>query len=321
MSISSFKKGDALMQRLCKNNAFAVRVVNFLVTRRYMLLPLLLVYLLLPTGFSGDGNVVKLNDRLYLLQVQMGYSNRVSDYFGERGFSLASNKDNTVWTSIMNGYGNAVEVYTGEAPQGLLLSVDESRDGYANGFRDLDVVTDVSVNSNCAERYSALRLNWRSIFKCDSLVTISRDTGEVTLNVPKGGDQGVSTIIIRSDRFFNIPNSMRSSQGTSGGLAFSLDHLEALGRGSLFSNDIVAATGSIYPSNGSIGKIEGLTAKAEAAYKAGATILFVPKGQSKDVAKYPGLTVYEVGSLLDATKILCDRGSDDEVCQVIKKRR
>ena len=321
MSTSNLKWGEVLILRLHVLKSAALKAVKYLWVRKYLAFVLLSGFLLWPTGFSGDGNVVKLDDRLRLLQVQTSYSSRVSDFFGDQGFSLAGNNDKTVWSSTINGYGNAVELMRGEAPKGLLLTVKLDSVGYKNGFRDNDVVKRVYLTGDCDSEIGDVRLNWRSIYKCGAIVTVSRDSGDKVLQIPRGGDEGISIMNVRSDKFFNIPTSMHSSQGTSGGLAFSLYHLEKLGRGSIFSNDIVAATGSIYPSNGIIGSVEGIEAKAEAAYRSGATVLFVPKGQSNRVKHYEGLSTYEVSSLGEAVSILCLRGAEDEACAVLKKRR
>ena len=79
-----------------------------------------------------------------------------------------------------------------------------------------------------------------------------------------------------------FPISVNSDQigGPSAGVAFTLGIINALSTGNITGGKVVAATGTI-DAAGNIGPIGGLPQKTVAVRRAGATVFFVPVGESK----------------------------------------
>ncbi len=79
-----------------------------------------------------------------------------------------------------------------------------------------------------------------------------------------------------------FPISINSDQigGPSAGAAFTLGIIDALSNGDITGGKVIAATGTI-DASGNIGPIGGLPQKMVAVRRAGASIFFVPFGQSK----------------------------------------
>lgn len=278
---------------------------------------LLAVFSLFPVGSPGEGDTFELRKGLKLLSVNVGYSTMASEILTGLGFSLANDSDLTVSTANHRGYGNAVELLTGKAPKGLLLKVTPGSPGYKDGFRDKDIVREVTLASSCSSDKLELEIKWRMLRKCGGLVGVSRSDGDLIIKTHSNSIDGVTFLKARADKFIPTPRALNSHQGTSGGLAFSLYHLDRLSPGDLFSSDKVAATGGIFPSNGHFSHISKVREKANAASKEGVEVLFVPKGQKNELPAFSKMRVYEVASLKEAVIILCARGADDAVCEKV----
>lgn len=100
--------------------------------------------------------------------------------------------------------------------------------------------------------------------------------------------------------------------GSSAGLAITLSFIDYLTPGDLTGGDILAATGVINL-DGSVERIDGVNFKALGAIKAGAKVMFVPKGQAEEITA-TGLEIVEVSSVQEAVDFLCKRSSNDDVC-------
>jgi PDZ domain-containing protein len=100
--------------------------------------------------------------------------------------------------------------------------------------------------------------------------------------------------------------------GGSAGLAMTLSFIDYLTPGDLTGGDILAATGVINI-DGSVEHIDGVNFKALGAIKAGAKVMFVPRGQAEEITA-TGIKIVEVSNVQEAIDFLCKRGSNDEVC-------
>ncbi len=114
-----------------------------------------------------------------------------------------------------------------------------------------------------------------------------------------------------------FPISINSDQigGPSAGLAFSLGVIDALSNGNLGGGTKIAATGEI-DQRGNVAPIGGLPQKTVAVRRAGATVFFVPYGQSaRDYAQARRnangkVRIVKVHSLTDALTYLHRIGGD-----------
>ncbi len=145
-------------------------------------------------------------------------------------------------------------------------------------------------------------------------VEISRDGAIKEIEIPlKKGKIGV----VVSNYYSGKPlvNTFTAEVGgASAGLAMTLAFIDAMTPGDLTNGDHLAATGVIMP-DGSIGMVDGVQYKAQGAARDGAAFLLVPKGNKASVQN-PPLELYEISTIDEAVKFLCDRGSDDDICKL-----
>ena len=145
-------------------------------------------------------------------------------------------------------------------------------------------------------------------------VELSRDGTTQEIDIPlKNGKIGV----VVSNYYSGEPliNTFTAEVGgASAGLAMTLAFIDSLTPGDLTNGDHLAATGVIMP-DGSIGMVDGVQYKARGAARDGATLLLVPKG-NKETVKNPSLPLYEVSTIQEAVDFLCDRGSNDAICEM-----
>jgi PDZ domain-containing protein len=145
-------------------------------------------------------------------------------------------------------------------------------------------------------------------------VEISRDGTNKEIDIPlKNGKIGV----VVSNYYSGQPlvNTFTAEVGgASAGLAMTLAFIDSLTPGDLTNGDHLAATGVIMP-DGSVGMVDGVQYKAQGAARDGATLLLVPKG-NKESVKSPALPLHEVSTIEEAVDFLCDRGSDDAICEM-----
>lgn len=104
--------------------------------------------------------------------------------------------------------------------------------------------------------------------------------------------------------------------GNSWQLAATLQAISNEYEGDLASADVVAATGTV-DSEGNVGAVSGVIAKAQSAIAAGASVLLVPSGQAP--APVAGLRIAEVADAEEAVAFLCDLGADSAACKELTR--
>ena len=169
-----------------------------------------------------------------------------------------------------------------------------------------------------------LQVNGKSVSTAAELVAVVQ--GEtVNIELSRGGVIKEIQIPLKKGKIGVVVSNYYSGKplvntftaevgGASAGLAMTLAFIDSLTPGDLTNGDHLAATGVIMP-DGSIGMVDGVQYKARGAARDGATLLLVPKG-NKESVKDPELPLYEVSTIQEAVDFLCDRGSDDAICEM-----
>ena len=271
------------------------------------------IWLLAPTGAQGSGGIVEIEKNLNVLVVHNGYSNRLVDFVQWVGLPNLSHETNDRFISTANAYGAAQQLVNGVSTKGLMLSVTEGSRAWDAGLRSHDIVSEIKFAPGC-EQFGEIGLAWVRTYGCESILTVARDGKFLHLPIRAHDSLGASSVKVNSNMSADGPRQLNMTSGMSAGLALSLQFTDKFTEGSLFSTDHVAVTGAVHPRTGLVTRIEGLPAKAEAAYRSGATILLVPQGQAKEVPHYVGMPVYEVASTEHAVHLLCQRGAQDSIC-------
>lgn len=142
-------------------------------------------------------------------------------------------------------------------------------------------------------------------------VTVLRDAKRLGFNIKTGDGTLGLRVVPQISGAFPVTFEAVTISGASGGLAFALATIDALGSGDLTGGRVVAVSGSISP-NGNVGAVTGLAEKAISATSAGATVLLAPIGSAGSVRT--GIEVVEVSNLSDAVNWLCANGATDSVC-------
>lgn len=303
-----------------KTKLLLTKIINANRPRRWVKILLVVtgvLTLIAPTGFEGDGKATELTENLLLLSIHNGYHSRIGDFAETGGFLDLSEGFWDRRISAANAQGVANEIMTGKSGEGLMLQVTEGSPAWSSGLRSGDIVNKISFPKGCRNR-DGLAKRWYDTAFCNSDLLIYRDREPIKLSVEAGSAFGAEKSNVRSYIQGEVPRSIKSHSGLSGGLALSLLYLDRMTEGSLFSSDRVAATGAINVNTGLIIWIGGLPEKAKAAHEAGASILFVPRTQSQEVIKYENMPVFEVLETEDAVEILCSRGADDAICERYK---
>ena len=291
--------------------------VRLLVRRAALCLLFVLGLTALPS-VGRTGMALPLKPGLKALVVTDGYHSVLTKQLESHGFSAAVGDREDQASSSANAYGAALELINGRSPDGLLVSevVEGSRAERA-GLRNGDIVGYVSLPERCRGLVATLQSNWMKNIRCPSVLTVHRPTGIERLKFPSGALRDVSTRRVRSFVVPELPISMGAVSGTSMGLALSLLYLDELTGGGLFAVDHVAATGTVSAWDLTVETIGSLPDKALAAREAGVTVLFIPVGQGREVAKHPDMLVREVGTLADAVITLCNRGASSKACALV----
>lgn len=126
-------------------------------------------------------------------------------------------------------------------------------------------------------------------------VKLRRGTQELSLNVPtvesSSPDRRGSAafvVFIKDSLQFDLPLDVQikpgSITGPSAGLMFTLQIIDQLTPGGIVGDRIVAGTGTI-EADGSVGVIGGVQQKVYTAEAAGASVMFVPRGNYDDARK------------------------------------
>lgn len=266
------------------------------------------------------GQTITVQPGLSALVVRSGYDSpfdRATSLLHRQATGALATEDWLVTSTY--AYAAALALVDRQSQPALL--VDPARDGaaWSFGLRKLDIVTQVltSYDNACKIGQSAedsIRKRWDDLSVCGGEVTVLRGAKTLVLRIPVGGAQG--SRVREMGRAFApaAPRRLQAAHGNSSGLVLGLFYLDQLTKGSLVSQDHVAATGSITDEFGTVGQIGALGIKTGAARRAGADVLFIPHGQRSEIGAVQGVDVYEVASLVDAVEILCKRGSTDRIC-------
>lgn len=136
---------------------------------------------------------------------------------------------------------------------------------------------------------------------------------------PDDADRPIIGFVPADTRVVNLPFEVNISTpdigGPSAGLAFTLALLDELTEGDLMGNGRVAATGTI-DETGAVGAIGALVQKAVAVRDAGASLFFVPAGQSDEEVRAArkaagsSVRIVQVASLDEALRALRRNGGD-----------
>ncbi len=124
-------------------------------------------------------------------------------------------------------------------------------------------------------------------FVSDSLIgTDTQETGVIALNVAKKLSPGIDTT--KYDYTFDIQANASEVDGPSAGAAMALLFYSSLNEKPLQKN--IGLTGSIL-SDGSVGVVGGVLAKAKAASEGGIELFMIPKGEAQQLSVDEGKTV------------------------------
>lgn len=276
--------------------------------------------LLMPLGSGGDGIAVPVAHNLDVLAVANGYHSRLTEIYDRLGVPeltfITGGRDgaNDRFISAANAYGVATNLVTGRTTAGIMLTVTPHSPAREAGLLSRDVVREIRFAASC-NAPADLYARWVATGRCASTLTVGRSGEVVSIELPARSAIGASGTKVRTDDTTSVPRQLTSSSGLSAGLVLSLLYTDRLTPGDLFSSDHVAGSGVANVRTGGISTISGLPVKAVAAHAAGATILFVPQGQSREIGTFPGMPVYEVTTTEQAVRLLCLRGAQDSICE------
>ncbi len=266
-----------------------------------------------------EGDVVRLDDGLFALVVSYGYRSPISSVVDGAGYDVQREEvSQDPFQSSIRAMSAARSMLGRESRPSLLLEPIRERAGWRAGLRPGDLVIGIETKQPCPARQSSdtLKEQWDALQRCDGSVTLIRSGERRQLMLGPGDTLAVETTPLRGTRAGALTPRLKSSSGTSAGLALALLYVDRLSPGDLFSSDVVAATGSIGASTSAVLPIGGLVYKSEAAARQGVTLLLVPEGQKDEVDPVLGLDIVEVGNLEKAVQVLCARGARDAVCDV-----
>lgn len=202
----------------------------------------------------------------------------------------------------------AFEAPSAHGPRKLEIQVAND---LAQAVRDLDVGTTVTLTID--------RLKDPKQVKGKG--TAGKETVRVTVPLtlgaapddPKRGYMGVG-LLTRKPTFelpYKVDIDTGKIGGPSAGLAFTLSLLDQITPGALTGGRKVAVTGTIGP-NATVGLVGGVSQKAVAVRRRGATLFIVPKGEVEDASKHagPDMKVVGVETLEEALEALRANGGD-----------
>lgn len=155
------------------------------------------------------------------------------------------------------------------------------------------------------------------------VVTVDRavgDGGEVEsseIGVTLGEEQGIPVLGVMLQNYVQVSDwpveielDTQRVTGSSAGLAFALAIMDLLSPGDLTGGQIVAITGTL-SLDGSVGRVGGVELKAEAARRAGAALLIVPKSTVEDAERGAGsVPVVGVDTIEEALAALAAIGGE-----------
>ena len=283
-----------------------------------MLLGVSLGVLLVDPEPYTEGNVVRLDDRVFALVVSYGYRSPITSVVDRAGYDIQREEySQDPFESSIRAMSAARAMLGKKNRPSLMLEPVRDRAGWRAGLRPGDLVVGIEPGPLCNDGKSTdtLRDRWDTLQRCSGTVSFIRTGEHLQLTIGPGDTLAVETTLLDGSRAGALTPRLKSSSGTSAGLALALLYVDRLSPGDLFSADVVAATGSIATSTSVVLPIGGLVYKSEAAAQEGATLLIVPKGQKSEVDPVLGLDIIEVETVEEAVHALCERGAGDAVCQ------
>ena len=274
-----------------------------------------------------EGNSIKIGENLHALVVTTWYGTPLTSYATDLVTDLGIDRVNFASQSIelteaaMDASASADRLLGKNPTPALLLQVFEESSGWEAGLRNGDVVVALKKDRVCGAKRASdrdMRVLWDRISNCGGVAYIKRDGNSLNFKINSSVVRGVKAHEVGTGVVPAIPNRLRGVEGRSAGLALALMYLDERTEGSLLGNQVVAATGTITSFDDHVGFVGGLEYKIPAGRDAGANLILIPLSQGDEFGPMKGVSIVEVGSLSEAVRVLCDRGSDDELCRVMK---
>lgn len=218
--------------------------------------------------------------------------------------------------SSMNAMSAARAFIGGDRNDYLLV-----RDGGLTNITEGMIVKSIQLTGDkgvCSARGEIIALFEISRFCGGKYVVLSNERElKYTLSAEMALSLEVSSVSHSKPGY--IPKELAKSKGSSAGLPLALSYLDSLTKGSLFSEEVVAATGTLNSKNGLVSEVGGIEYKLQAASESGVDLTIVPIGQELEI-KGSSMDVIGVYTVLDAVYILCKRGSNDSICSIFKEK-